>query len=416
MTDAKRVAVVKGLRTPFTKAGTHFKNITAVDQGVHIINGLLKQSNLPVGLIEQLAFGVVLQDPSMPNIARGIVFRSDLPTTVHAHSVSNNCITGIEAVTSIGQSILSGQIEMGIAGGAESMSNPPIMFHNDFARILADFAMSKSVAGRISSALRIRPWHFLPKTPAVAEPSTGLTMGEHCEIMAKQWKISRQVQDEIAFRSHVNANKATDDGRLKPEILPLADLAKDTLIRADSSLEKLSKLKPVFDKSPAGTITAGNSSALTDGASAVVLMSEKRAKEEGVEVLAYIKAFEYAAISPDEGLLMAPGIAVPRLLRKTGLMLQDLGVIEAHEAFGAQVACNLKAWESGWHGASPLGKVDLEKLNPCGGSIAVGHPFSATGCRIMITLANEMQRRDAQYGLLSICAAGGMAAAMLLER
>ena len=240
-------------------------------------------------------------------------------------------------------------------------------------------------------------------------------MGEHTELTVKEWKISREEQDGIAFRSHMNAHGATQDGRLKAEIHPLDDIDHDLFIRSDTSMEKLTKLPPVFDRSPTGTLSAGNSSPLTDGAAAVLLMSEDRAQKENREPLAFIRAFEFAAIDPKDGLLMAPGVAVPRLLRRTGLTLADMDLIEMHEAFGGQVASNLRAWEQGWKEPA-IGSVDREKLNQLGSSIAIGHPFAATGARIVTTLANEMKRRDARYGLVSICAAGAQASAMILER
>jgi len=413
--NQKRVAIIAGTRTPFVKAGTVFKKYSALELAVFSVTGLLETHKIQPGSVAELVFGIVIFDPKIPNIAREIVFNTDLPSSVRAHTVSNNCITGIHAISAIYDSISSGRSEMGIAGGVESMSNPPILFGKKFSRILLDASQQKTVGGRISQFLRIRPWHLKPETPAIAEPSTGLSMGEHTELMAKEWKISREEQDEITYQSHMNAHAATEDGRLKSEIFPLDGIDQDLLVRADTSLEKLAKLKPVFDRSAAGTLTAGNSSPLTDGASAVLLMSEERAKTEKREALAFIRAFEYAAIDPNDGLLMAPGIAVPRLLEKTGLKLSDMDIIEMHEAFGAQIACNMKAWEQGWK-EKAIGKVDRQKLNPLGSSIAVGHPFAATGGRIVTTLAYEMQRRDAKYGLVSICAAGAMAAAMILER
>jgi acetyl-CoA acetyltransferase family protein len=240
-------------------------------------------------------------------------------------------------------------------------------------------------------------------------------MGEHTELTVKEWDIAREEQDEIAYRSHMNANQATEDGRLKDEIHPLDGYEQDLFIRSDTSMEKLAKLPPVFDRSSAGTITAGNSSPLTDGAAAVLLMSADHARSENREPLAFIKAFEFAAIDPNDGLLMGPGLAVPRLLRKTGLSLSDMDLIEMHEAFGGQVASNLRAWEQGWKEPA-IGRVNRDKLNQLGSSIAVGHPFAATGARIVTTLANEMKRRNARYGLVSICAAGAQASAMILER
>ncbi|MEE8243897.1 MAG: thiolase family protein, partial [Pseudomonadales bacterium] len=235
------------------------------------------------------------------------------------------------------------------------------------------------------------------------------------EITVKEWQISREEQDAIAFRSHINAHQATEDGRLPAEIHPLNGIDRDLLIRPDTSMEALAKLRPVFDRSDAGTLTAGNSSSLTDGAASVVLMSEDRARELGYEPLAYIKDFINVGIDPKDGLLMGPGVAVPRLLKQNGLTLDDIDIIEMHEAFAGQVASNLKAWKQGWKEPA-IGRVDRDKLNPLGSSIAVGHPFAATGARIVTTLANELKRRDARYGLVSICGAGATAVAMLLER
>ena len=410
-----RVAIVAGSRTPFVKAGTVFKKYSALELGVHAVNGLIKMHNVNPPKVDELVYGIVIFDPTIPNIARELVFKTDLPATVKAHTVSNNCITGIHAITAIYDSIVNGRAEIGIAGGTESMSNPPILFGKAFSRILLDLAGAKSFGEKFSQILKMRPWHLKPNFPSIAEPSTGLTMGEHTEIMAKEWKIPRKEQDEISYLSHMNAETATKDGRLKSEIYPLDGIDQDLTIRSDTTMEKLAKLRPVFDRSSAGTISAGNSSPLTDGASAVLLMSEERAEKEGKEPLAYIKAFEYAAIDPTDGLLMAPCVAVPRLLEKTGLNLSDIDIIEVHEAFGAQVACNIKAWENGWK-KKAIGKFERKKLNPLGSSIAVGHPFAATGGRIVTTLANEMKRQDVKYGLVSICAAGAMAAAMILER
>ena len=410
-----RVAVVAGARTPFVKAGTVFRNLTSLDLGVHAVQGLFNLHDIAPESIDELVFGTVIIDPQIANIARAIVFNTELPPSVGAHTVSNNCISGIHALTAVYDSIVSGRAEVGIAGGTESMSNPPILFDKEFSRILLDSAGAKSLGARVGHFLKVRPWHFKPHAPAIAEPSTGLTMGEHTEIMVKEWQIPRAEQDEIAYRSHMNANAATEDGRLTSEIFPLDGITKDLLIRADTTLERLAKLKPVFDRSSSGTITAGNASPLTDGASAVLLMSEERARKDKRPALAYIKAFEYAAIDPGKGLLMAPCIAVPRLLSKTGLTLSDIDIIEVHEAFGGQVACNIKAWENGWQ-EDAIGEIDRDKLNPLGSSIAVGHPFAATGGRMVTTLANEMHRRGSKYGLISICAAGAMAAAMILEK
>ena len=412
---AIRVAVVGGTRTPFAKAGTAFKQHTPLDLSVHAVDGLLEMMDLEPEAVEELVHGITVVDARVPHLAREVVFSSRLPVAAKALTVTNNCITGTSAIASIYDSIASGRAEVGLAGGVESMSNPAVLFSERASRIFLDADAARSVRDKLAQFAKLRPGDFIPAAPAIAEPSTGLSMGEHTELMVKEWKITRKEQDEIAYRSHMNAHRATEEGWLKAEIVPLNDIDQDLFIRPDTTLEKLAKLPPVFDRSPSGTLTAGNSSPLTDGAAAVLLMSEKRAEREGREPLAFIKAFEFVGIDPDDGLLMGPGIAVPRLLRRTGLELSDLDLIEMHEAFGGQVACNLKAWEQGWKEPS-IGRVDREKLNTLGSSIAVGHPFAATGIRIVTTLANEMKRRSSKLGLVSVCAAGAQASAMILER
>lgn len=410
-----RVAIVDGVRTPFVRAGTAFRDINARDLAVHAVDALLDRARLAADDVHALIFGNVVLDPRMPHIAREIVLASRLPADVRALTIVDNCISGTSAIAGIMGDIHSGRAEAGIAGGVESLSNPPLMFSRAATRKFTDLAAARRAAARLRAALRLRPGDFWPEAPAIAEPSTGLTMGEHCELMVKQWSIGRAEQDRFALRSHQNAWTATRDGRLRAEIAPLAGIDADGLIRPDASLEQLAKLAPVFDASPAGTITAGSSSPLTDGAAAVLLMSERRAQREGREPLAYIKAMLNASIDPAEGLLMGPGIAVPRLLDETGLTLADMDVVEMHEAFAGQVLCNLRAWERGWREPA-IGRVEPQRLNSLGGSIAVGHPFAATGVRIVITLANELARRSARYGLVSICGAGATAVAMILER
>lgn len=295
------------------------------------------------------------------------------------------------------------------------MSNPAVMFSERASRIFLDAFAARTLSARVKEFLKLRPRDFKPTAPGVQEPSTGLSMGEHCELMVKEWKVPQQEQDEIALRSHQRAHAATEDGRLKAEIHPLDGVDHDLLIRADTTLEQLGKLKPVFDRSSTGTITAGNSSPLTDGAASVLLMSEQRSQKENREPLAFIKAIQFVGIDPSEGLLMGPGVAVPQVLAKAGLKLSDMDIIEMHEAFAGQLACNLRAWQQGWKERA-IGDVDVEKLNPLGSSIAVGHPFAATGARIITTLANELKRRNARYGLVSVCGAGATAAAIILER
>ena len=326
----------------------------------------------PAG-IEAIAFGVVVPEPGKPNLAREIVLETGLPAAIEAQTVSSYCITGLRTATIVADAIGRGRISAGIAGGVEWLSG-------------ADPATFR-------------------------EPTTGLSMGQHMEITRAEWEIPRERQDEVALASHRNALAARP--HLAQEIVPVEGIAYDTGPRSDTSLERLATLKPAFG--PAGTITAGNASPVTDGASAVLLMSERRAADEGREPLAFIEAMEYAAIHPDEGLLMAPAITVPRLLERAGLQLADIDLLEIHEAFAAQVLANVAAWERGWKGR-PTGPVDWSRVNVNGSSVAVGHPWAATGGRILTTLAYEMKRRDARRGLISICAAGGMAGAFLLTR
>lgn len=410
-----RIAIVDGLRTPFVRAGTVFRNYSARDLAVHAVDSLLDHAQWPAEQVDELVFGNVILDPRMPHLAREIVFASRLPVGVRALTIVDNCITGISAIAGIMADIETGRAHVGIAGGVESLSNPPVLFTRAASRKFIGLATARGSGRRLQAGLRLRPTDFWPDEPAIAEPSTGLTMGEHCELMVKQWSIGRSEQDALACRSHHNAAAATRDGRLSAEIAPLDGVGDDGLIRPDTSIEQLGKLPPVFDRSASGTITAGSSSPLTDGAAAVLLMSERRAEREGREPLAFVKAMANAGIDPADGLLMGPGIAVPQLLDDTGLTLADMDIVEMHEAFAGQVLCNLKAWEVGWR-KPPIGIVAHERLNPLGSSIAIGHPFAATGVRIVVTLANELKRRSARYGLVSICGAGATAAAMILER
>ncbi len=410
-----RIAIVMGVRTPFVKAGTAFSDYSARDLAVHSVDALLERARLPADQIDALVYGNVIVDPRTPHLAREIVFASRLPASTRALTIVDNCITGTSAIGIVAADIQTGRAEVGIAGGVESLSNPPVMFTRAASRKLVDMTTARGLGARVRAALRLRPGDFWPQAPAIAEPSTGLTMGEHCELMVKQWSIGREAQDALALRSHRNAHAATEDGRLGAETAPLGGIERDGLVRPDTTPEQLAGLRPVFDRSAAGTITAGNSSPLTDGAASVVLMSERRAEREGREPLAFIRGMLNASIDPVEGLLMGPGLAVPRLLASTGLTLSDMDVVEMHEAFAGQVLCNLAAWERGWHEPA-IGRVAEERLNPLGSSIAVGHPFAATGVRIVVTLANELRRRSARYGLVSICGAGATSVAMILER
>jgi acetyl-CoA acetyltransferase family protein len=369
----QRVAIVAGARTPFVKSGQAFASLGPLALAKHAVRGLLERHEVEPAGIGAMAFGVVVGERGKPNLAREIVLETGLPAGIEAQTVSSYCITGLRTTTVIADAIARGRIDAGIAGGVEWLS------------------------GADPSTFR--------------EPSTGLTMGEHMEITREEWSIPRGRQDEIALASHRNAVAARQN--LAQEIVPLDGVEHDTGPRPDTSLERLATLKPAFGA--AGTITAGNASPVSDGASAVLLMSERRAVEEKREPLAFIEAMDYAAIHPDEGLLMAPAITVPRLLEQAGLQLSEIDLVEIHEAFAAQVLANAAAWERGWKGR-PTGPLDWNRVNVNGSSVAVGHPWAATGGRIITSLAHEMARRDARRGLISICAAGALAGAMLLTR
>lgn len=410
-----RVAIVAGARTPFAKAGGIFKRYNALDLATHVVNGLLDRHDLDPALIDEMVYGIVVLDPRRPQFAREVAFASRLSSSTPAWTVTDNCITGTTAMMAIADSIRAERSQVGIAGGVESMSNPAVLFSPEASRVFVDIANARTLKDRIGILSSLRPKDLKPNAPGVVEPSTGLSMGEHTELTVKEWNIAREPQDELALASHTHAAAATEDGRLKAEIIPLDGVDHDTIIRPDTSLEKLAKLKPVFDTSESGTLTAGNSSPLTDGAAAIALMSEAKAGELGREPLAFIRSYKKVAIDPSDGLLMGPGIAVPEVLEEAGLTLDDMGLIEMHEAFAGQVLANMAAWEKGWK-RKAIGTVNRNKLNQLGSSIAVGHPFAATGVRIATTLANEMKRRNARYGLISICAAGAMAQAMILER
>lgn len=411
----KKVAIIGGVRTPFVKAGTVFSELSFQELSALVLRELMERYSIDTVELGEVIWGTVLLDPKTPNWAREILFKAGLPKHIYAYSVSNNCISGLVAATCAMDRILSGGTNSAIAGGAESMSCPTLLFNEKATKTFLKSFRAKTLGDKLKLFSGLRPKDFFPMPPSVTEPSTGLTMGQHMELTAKELHIDRASQDKVAFLSHERADKALKEGLLAPFILPVAGVSKDTLIRGDTTIEKLSSLKPVFDRSSAGTITAGSSSALTDGAACVFLMSDDEAKKEGREVLAYIKDYEYAAIDPSQGLLMAPAVAVPRLLKRHGYTFADFDLIEIHEAFGAQVVANIKAWEEGLK-EEAVGAIDYDKVNTLGGSIALGHPFAATGGRLMMHLASELKRRNLKRGLISICAAGGMAGAMILER
>ena len=425
--NGRRVAIVAGVRTPFAKAGTALKSISAIDLGKLCVAELLQRTNLDGKEVQSLVFGTVIPSVLAPNIAREVSLLPQLPKGVQAYSVSRACASANQAITDAADQIALGHLDVVIAGGSESLSNVPILHAQGFADALVLASKARSLPARLKALARIRPKDLIPVTPAIAEPSTGETMGQSAEKMAKLNAIAREEQDHFALRSHRLAAAGTADGRLTAEIMPVyvppkfdSILTSDNGIREDTSYEALAALKPVFDRKY-GSVTAGNSSPLTDGGACVLLMNEEKARSLGYTPLGIIRSYAYAALDPGEQLLQAPVLAAPVALKRAGLSLKDIDLVEMHEAFAAQVLSNLKGFESKYWAeragfSQPVGEVDRAKLNVMGGSIAIGHPFGATGARITTTLLNELRRRGGQFGLMTVCAAGGMGFAMVVER
>ena len=424
--NGRRVAIVAGLRTPFARAGSDLKSASAADLGRAVVAELVQRTAIDAREVDILVFGTVVPDVLAPNIAREVALLPIFPKTIPAFTVSRACASANQAITDAADQIVLGNADVAIAGGAESLSNVPILHSRRFSDTLVAASRAKSLAGRVGAFARVRPRDLVPVTPAIAEPLTGETMGQSAEKMAKLNHIPRDEQDQFALRSHRLAAAGTQDGRLVAEIMPYFIPPRfekwattDNGVRTDTSLEKLQALKPVFDRRY-GTVTAGNASPLTDGAAAVLLMSEEKARALGMTPLAYIRSYAYAALDPGEQLLQAPVLAAPRALERAGLTLRDIDLVEMHEAFAAQVLANLqglasRAWAARAGLAQPVGDVDRSRLNVMGGSIAIGHPFGATGARITTTLVHELRRRGGAFGLMTVCAAGGMGFAMVVE-
>jgi acetyl-CoA acyltransferase len=426
--NGRRVAIVAGCRTPFAKSGTVFKDLSAVELARLATRELLVRTEIAPAQVDQVIFGQVIPSVLAPNVAREVSLLPQFPKTIPAYALNRACSSSNQAVAAAHDQIVLGQANVVVAGGTESLSDVPILHSRRFAELLVQASRAKSVGQRLRTLARTKLRDLVPVTPAIAEPSTGETMGQSAEKMAKENGISRAAQDAYALRSHQLAARGTADGRLTAEIAPVfvppayeTVVTADNGIRADSTLEQLAALKPVFDRRY-GSVTAANASPLTDGASAVLLMSGEAADALGYTPLAFIRSYSVAAVDPGDQLLMGPAFAVPRALDRAGITWQDLGLVEMHEAFASQVLSNIQAFESATWAREHLsretrvGQVDWDTLNVMGGSIAIGHPFGATGCRITTTLANEMRRRDVQFGLISVCAQGGMGFAMVLER
>ncbi|MAA73489.1 MAG: acetyl-CoA C-acyltransferase [Salinisphaeraceae bacterium] len=421
----RKVAIVGGARIPFCRSNGRYAKQSNQDLLTGALTAVVNKYELAGKQLGEVAAGAVLKHSRDFNLTRESVLSSGLAPTTPAYDVQQACGTSLETAILVGNKIATGQIECGIAAGTDTTSDAPIALNNRLRKILLEANRARSAGERFKALARIRPGHIVPDFPAVAEPRTGLSMGEHCELMAKHWQISREAQDELAVASHHKAAEAYTNGFFDDLVVEHAGVKRDDNLRADTSVEAMAKLKPAFDKQ-SGTLTAANSTPLTDGASAVFLASEEYAQANGLPVLAYLTEFSTTAavdfVNGDEGLLMAPAYAVPRMLERAGLTLQDFDFYEIHEAFAAQVLCTLKAWESKQYcvdrlGLSDaLGEIDRSKLNVKGSSLAVGHPFAATGTRILGTLAKIIDDNGGGRGLISICAAGGMGVTAIVER
>lgn len=423
-----RIAIVDGCRTPFVKAGAELKDMDVVDLASVPVAELLSRNALDPKEIDLSVFGVVVPALYAPNLGREVLLRLGLPHTITGTTVNLACASSNRAITAGAEAILAGQAEVVVAGGAESLSTVPITYSRNASQRFIELSRAKSLPQRAAILAKLKPKDLAPVAPAIAEYTTGQTMGQSCEKMAKENAISRRAQDEIALLSHQRAAAATAEGRFAGQIVTTYQqprfgtfVSTDTGIRADSSLDALGTLRTVFDKSY-GTLTAGNSSPLTDGASAVLLMSEKKAKALGYEPLGYVRSYAYAALDPATQLLQGPAYAAPQALDRAGLKLKDVDLVEMHEAFAAQILSNMKAFASKKFASDelgrkePLGEIDLDKFNVNGGSISIGHPFGATGARVTMQLLNELKRRDLEFGLITVCAAGGSGFSMVVER
>ena len=413
MTAMRRAVIAGGWRTPFVKAGTDLAEADVLELASTATAETLARTETTASSVDEIIYGNVSRPVAYHNLAREIVLALDLPTSIYASSVGMACASACVAITDASDHIAVGTADAVLAGGAESLSNVPITYTPSLARALVRASQSKTLPQKASSFAGIRLSALAPVAPGIRETSTGLTMGESAERMAAINGITREEQDRWALRSHTLAAQGTADGRLPNEIVPVRRkgrvLADDTHIRRDSTIERLGMLRPVFDRAH-GTITAGNASPLTDGAATVLLLSEERARSEGRTGLVAIRAYAYAAVDPSDQLLIAPAYAIPIALKRAGIALGDVDLIEMHEAFAAQVLSTFRVLER-----TGGGKIDEDRVNVMGGSIALGHPFGATGARILTTLANEMRRREVQFGLASVCAAGGNGAAIVLE-
>ncbi|MGF1910347.1 acetyl-CoA C-acyltransferase FadI [Vibrio kasasachensis] len=424
--SGERVAIVAGLRTPFARQSTEFSQVPAVDLGKMVISEMLTRTDIDPKLIEQVVFGQVVQMPEAPNIAREIVLGTGMNVHTDAYSVTRACATSFQAAVNVAESIMSGTIDVGIAGGADSSSVLPIGVSKTLAANLLALSKTKTMAQKLAILKNLSLKDLMPVPPAVAEYSTGLSMGQTAEQMAKSHGITRAEQDSLAHRSHSLASLAWKEGKIAGEVMTAFPepykkwLAEDNNVRHDSQLESYAKLRPAFDRQY-GTVTAANSTPLTDGAAAIMLMREGKAKELGLDILGYIRSYAFSAIGVEQDMLMGPSYATPLALDRAGITLNDLTLIDMHEAFAAQALSNVKMFASDQFAQQKLGRskaigeIDMDKFNVLGGSLAYGHPFAATGARMMTQTLRELKRRGGGLALNTACAAGGLGAAMILE-
>ena len=428
ITTPRRIAIIGGMRIPFCRMNTNYMRLGNLEMLTAAMKALVEKYNLKGEILGDAAAGAVMKHSRDWSMTREAVLSSGLDPHTPAHNLDRACGTSLSTVIELGSRIALGELDSAIAAGVDSASDVPIVFGRHYQQILLDMNRAKTFGQRLKALSRWRPSDLKPHFPAVTESRTGLSMGQSCELMAKEWKLTQKEQDELAFASHMKAAAAWKAGFYADLVAPFNSIDHDNTVRADTTLEKLAKLKPVFDRSPSGTLTAGNSTPLTDGASAVLLASEEWAKARGLPVQAYLTHFAVAGVDfagmqgPREGLLMAPTYAVPKMLDRAGLKLQDFDFYEIHEAFAAQLLCTLKAWESADYCRTRLGRkealgsIDRNKLNVKGGSVALGHPFGATGGRIVAGLAKLLAQKGSGRGLISICTGGGMGVTAILER
>lgn len=424
--QGERIAIVRGLRTPFARQASDYHGIPALELGKMVVEELLQRHDVDPQWVEQVVFGQVVQMPEAPNIAREIVLGTSLPVTTDAYSVTRACATSFQAAINITEAMMAGTIEVGIAGGADSSSVLPIGITKNLGRILVDLNRAKTTKDKLMLLKRLRFADLMPVAPAVAEYSTGLSMGDTAEQMAKSYGITREEQDKFAYLSHQKAAHAWDQGYLEGQVMVAhtppykSYLERDNTIRPDTALEKYARLRPAFDRKH-GTVTAANSTPLTDGAGALLMMTESRAKALGYEPLGFIKSYAFAALGVEKDMLMGPSYATPIALDRAGMTLNDLDLIDMHEAFAAQTLVNMKMFASKTFAQQCLGRdqaigeIDPDKFNVLGGSIAYGHPFAATGARMLTQMLCELKRRGGGVGLTTACAAGGLGTAIIVE-